>query len=276
MKYEMLCSDVDGTLLNSEGKISEGNCAAVQEALKKGKKIVLCSGRTWRSLKFYEETLGTHIAGQFGIGFNGGVVYEILPNGEVKLLHSHMMPHAISHEIFTVLPPIVAQYNEMTIVAYNNKGHLIVEKSLDGSGLFDEMRKLGAHTVPSYIAETGDMYKVLVHGKNEELQQLAAFCKERFAGKCQTMFSARTLLELTPMGVDKGQGVKFLAAHMGIPIEAVIAVGDEANDSAMLKAAGLGIAVANAVPCAVEAADIQIKQSNNDSAVGAVIREYLL
>ncbi|MCL2500281.1 MAG: Cof-type HAD-IIB family hydrolase [Defluviitaleaceae bacterium] len=276
MSYRLLCTDVDGTLLNSQGKITETVCDAVKTALAAGKKIVLSSGRTWHSLKFYEETLGLHIPGQYGIGFNGGSVYEILGDGEVKLLHNELMPIKTAHEIFTTLPSVITQYNEMHMLAYNNEGYLIAEEALRDSRLFDEMKRLGARVVSAYADEREDVYKILIHGKHEDLLEVAAYTSVHFAGKCQVMFSAHSLLELIPLGVDKGRGIEILAQSLGIPMDEVIAVGDEANDVAMLKAAGLGIAVANAVPSAIQAADVLLSASNNENAVSVAIHQYLL
>jgi len=276
MSYRLFCTDVDGTLLNNQGEITEAVKAAVKTATAADKKIVLCSGRTWLSLKFYEQQLGLHVPGQYGIGFNGGAVYEILDGGETKLLHSKLMPINIAHEIFTALPPVIAGYEGMHMLAYNNEGYLIAEEALRDSKLFDEMVKLGAKVIPAYADERGDMYKILVHGKHEDLLEIAAFTTTRFGGKCQTMFSAHTLVELIPLDVDKGRGIEILAAHLGIRLDEVIAVGDEANDIAMLQAAGLGIAVANAVPSAVAAADVHLTVSNNEDAVSTAINEYLL
>ncbi|MCL2203301.1 MAG: Cof-type HAD-IIB family hydrolase [Defluviitaleaceae bacterium] len=276
MSYQLLCTDVDGTLLNSHGKISPGNRAAIQAAVAAGKKIVLASGRSWRSLTFYEQELGLDVPGQYGIGFNGGAVYEILDSGGVKLHHALLMPNAIALEIFATLAPVVANYNEMHMLAYNNEGYLIAEAALRATRLFDEMKRLGAKTVPSYQTQTCDMYKILIHGTHEDLLEIADFSAARFPGQCQTMFSARHLLELTPMGVGKGSGIAFLAELLRIPIAQVIAMGDEANDITMLQTAGLGIAVANAVPAAVTAANLHLPASNNEDAVSAVINQYLI
>jgi len=275
-EYQLLCSDIDGTLLDNQSEISEANIAAVQAAVRAGKRVVLASGRTWHSMKMYEERLGIHTPGQFGVGFNGGVVYEILDGGEVRLLHSDLMPEATAQEIFAEMAPVVARYEGMYMLAYNNEGHLIAEESLRDSELFAEMVSMGARVTRSYAELPGDMYKILIFGEHENLLDASAFAKAQFAGKCQCMFSARQLLELIPMGVDKGRGVSFLAAHLGIPMSQVICMGDEGNDLAMLQAAGLGIAVANAVPDAIAAADVHLDVSNNESALAKVINHYLL
>lgn len=274
--YQLLCTDVDGTLLDSKGQISEANHDAVTSAIRAGKKVVLASGRTWRSLKFYEKKLGIYTPGQFGIALNGGAVYEIVGEGEVKLLHRDLMPAADAQEIFTTMAPKIAPYNEMHMLAYNNEGILIAEESLKSSRLYSEMIRLGAQTTPSYTELPGDIYKILIHGNNEDLREIASFTTTQFAKKCQSMFSANSLLELIPIGVDKGRGISFLAMYLGIPIEEVIALGDEENDIAMLLTAGLGIAVANAVPEAAAAADVHLTVSNDKNALAAAIEKYLI
>jgi len=274
--YQLLCTDIDGTLLDNNGEISDDNVAAVQAAMRAGKRVVLASGRTWHSMKMYEERLGIYTPGHFGVGFNGGAVYEILGGGQTRLLHADLMPAATAQEIFAAMAPMAARFNGMYMLAYNNEGHLIAEEALRETTLFDEMVKLGARVTRTYAELPGDMYKILLFGAHEDLLQAADFAKTQFAGKCQCMFSARQLLELIPMGVDKGRGVSFLAAHLGIPMSQVICMGDEGNDLAMLRAAGLGVAVANAVPDTVDAADVHLDVSNNDSALAAVIHRYLM
>ncbi|MCL2363463.1 MAG: Cof-type HAD-IIB family hydrolase [Defluviitaleaceae bacterium] len=276
INYQLLCTDIDGTLLDNHGEISDANVAAVQAAVRAGKRVVLASGRTWHSMKMYEERLGIHLPGQFGVGFNGGAVYEIMDDGDVRLLHTDLMPAAIAQEIFAAMASVVAQFNGMYMLAYNNEGYLIAEEALKESKLFDEMIKLGARVTPTYAELPGDMYKILIFGEHEDLLQAADFANTQFTGRCQCMFSARQLLELIPTGVDKGRGVSLLAAHLNIPMSQVICMGDEGNDLAMLHAAGLGVAVANAVPDAIAAADVHLDVSNNDSALAAVIYRYLM
>jgi hypothetical protein len=276
MGYQMLCIDVDGTLLNSKGEISDANRNAVKAAVAAGKKVVLCSGRTWFSLRHYEEILGLNVPGQYGIGLNGGAVYEHLESGETHLLHSELMAEGIAQEIFATLAPVIAGYDEMHMLAYNCEGRLVTEEAMRHSDLYDEMRRLGARLVPTFADIKGDVYKILIHGEHDDLLRLKEFVSDRFDGRCQTMFSAHRLLELIPVGVDKGLGVKFLSDYLGIPMEEIITLGDEANDIAMLRAGGLGIAVGNAVPSAVEAADVHLPESNDRDAVSAVINKYLL
>jgi hydroxymethylpyrimidine pyrophosphatase-like HAD family hydrolase len=78
------------------------------------------------------------------------------------------------------------------------------------------------------------------------------------------------LFEILPKGVDKGLALKKLADYLEVDVKRTIAVGDYDNDVAMLKAAGCGIAVSNASPSAIEAADV-ITVSNEEHALAKII-----
>jgi hydroxymethylpyrimidine pyrophosphatase-like HAD family hydrolase len=78
MGYKILFTDLDGTLLDARSEISEKNRLAVARALARGKQVVICSGRSYLSLDYFERPLGLTAAGRYGVAFNGGVVYETL------------------------------------------------------------------------------------------------------------------------------------------------------------------------------------------------------
>ena len=82
--------------------------------------------------------------------------------------------------------------------------------------------------------------------------------------------SERTLFEILPKGVSKGTVLCKMAEFFGIDMKHTVAVGDYDNDVAMIKAAGIGFAVDNAIGAAKEAADY-VTVSNDDSAIAAVV-----
>ena len=69
-------------------------------------------------------------------------------------------------------------------------------------------------------------------------------------------FAETTSLEMTPKGVSKGSGLTILAKHLGVDLEAVIAVGDADNDREMLETAGLAVAMGNAIDSIKTIADV--------------------
>ena len=84
--------------------------------------------------------------------------------------------------------------------------------------------------------------------------------------------SERTLFEILPKGIGKGKAVEKLAEHLGLDICKTVAIGDYNNDISMFRAAGLGVAVSNACPDALAAADC-ITVSNEEHAVAKVIED---
>ena len=82
-------------------------------------------------------------------------------------------------------------------------------------------------------------------------------------------------LELNAIGVDKGLGLRELAAHLGIAIEDTMAIGDNLNDYAMLKDAGVAVAVANAVAEIQAISDYVTKANCNEDAVAEAIQKFI-
>ncbi len=78
-----------------------------------------------------------------------------------------------------------------------------------------------------------------------------------------------------PKGITKAYGIELLARDLGITIDEVMAIGDEENDLPMIRYAGLGVAMANAVPLIKEAADV-VTDSNEADGVATVIEKYVL
>lgn len=89
-------------------------------------------------------------------------------------------------------------------------------------------------------------------------------------------FSSRDYLEMVSEGVSKGAALRMFCEWMGIPLENSVAAGDESNDLSMLKAAGVGCAVANAQAEVKQAADYVTEQDNNHSAIAEIVEKFVL
>jgi len=271
MEYHALFTDFDGTLrTNASGvKISEANIKAIHTAKAAGKHVVICSGRSWKSLAPYEEMLGLNKPGGHGVAFNGGVVYAYTEKGR-EILFRQTMETATAHNIIRQLRQLASP--EVKIFAYDGNDDLYAEEHLRGKVRFGEDSYLELAFVDDFLEMTNGFSKFVLLGDNSELKKIA----NQVSGDYDTVFSAHDLFEFVPPGVNKGQGVAFLADYLKIPMEKIIAMGDEGNDAAMLKRAGLGVAVANATAPAKEVADIVLAESCDEDAVSVVINRYLL
>ena len=105
----------------------------------------------------------------------------------------------------------------------------------------------------------------------DELLQVASILRAHpLAEHFNILRSERTFFEVLPSGIDKGVAITRLAEHLNVPLAHTVALGDYDNDIAMLRAAGLGIAVSNACKAAIDAADY-VTVSNEEHAIAQVI-----
>ena len=126
----------------------------------------------------------------------------------------------------------------------------------------------GNSNVKVYVQSTEGIHFADVAARDRTFERLAD--ADVTITRCEV-----SSLEFTCPGVDKGTGLTALARQLGLGISQAIAVGDADNDLAMLRAAGLGVAMGNAIPAAVAAADVQVADNDHGGCAEAV-RRYLL
>jgi hypothetical protein len=272
MPYTILFTDLDGTLLDSRGQISEADRAAVAVATEGGKRVVLCSGRSWRSLAMYESRLGLDKPGCCGVSFNGGVVYAYGgEKGERQFLLRQPLDNALGKEIIHAL-----RNSGGGLVLYAGDD-LYAEEEIPSVRWYSGFTGIPLHIVDNFDNITESFVKILLRGPNGILREAENEIKNRFPrGLFNIFFSSGELLEICPPNGHKGYGVKFLADYLNIPMQSVIAMGDEGNDVTMIESAGLGIAVANAVPAVKKAAKVVLDRGNDQSALCHAVHTYLL
>jgi len=127
---------------------------------------------------------------------------------------------------------------------------------------------------PSRLPE-GHHTKLIIIDEPEELDRLAPEVRELAGPDMHVTKSKATFLEVFHKEGTKGDALRFLAAHYGIPMEQTVAIGDAWNDLEMIQAAGLGVAMANAVPALKKVADY-VTLSNNEDGVRHVLEKFVL
>ena len=120
-----------------------------------------------------------------------------------------------------------------------------------------------------------ELSKVLIVSDPEQTSERIGEIRQEFGRSAQIVSSKRKFIEITSPDADKGRALSWLAQSMGIRHEQVMAIGDSNNDVSMLKMAGVGVAVANAVDSAKQAAE-HVTASNNEHGVGKAIRDFVL
>lgn len=264
--------DLDGTLLDDNKNVPEKNMAAISEALQKGHKVVICTGRPLCSTKKQFDALGMNREGCYAIAYNGGQIYDIFHQ---ITLFKQTIPLKYVRYIFEK-----AAEHDIYVQTYTDNDILCQEDTKEG---VDYSRRLLIERVivPDVFEIMGEEKpcKALAIAKGYDRKKLEAFREvltEWAEDRVNMFFSCYEFLEFVPKGISKGAGIRFLAEHLNIPMENTIAVGDAENDIAMIECAGLGVAMQNAGADIKIHADYITEADNNQGGVAEVIRKFML
>jgi Cof subfamily protein (haloacid dehalogenase superfamily) len=129
--------------------------------------------------------------------------------------------------------------------------------------------------VDDFISDIeGKPNKILIIGNDSIFEKFLGAFEAICSVKPNTVKSEAEYLEILPRNTSKGEALKSLAELLNIPMEQIAAAGDNMNDYEMLKEAGLGIAVSNAVPKLFDAADL-ISKSNDEDGIAEIIERII-
>lgn len=256
----LICTDLDGTLFADDKSVSRENREAIEYFKKEGGRFTFITGR----MPYYAQTAYAAVRPNAPFGCcNGGGLYdgekgeyawtaEPLPQNVSELIE------AVVHEI----PGIGVQYASYERSYFARENAVMVEFRAE-TGIPNITCSIGACPAPIMKILFGDMEPEM-----EETERILRAHKR--ASEFDFIRSEAHLFEILGKGISKGLAIEKLCAVLGIDRAKSIAIGDYNNDIPMLRAAGVGVAVANACPEALAAADL-VTVSNNESAIARVI-----
>lgn len=258
----LMCTDLDGTLLCEDGSVSKENLDAIAYFQQEGGLFTFITGR----MPYFAASIYERIKPNAPFGcINGGGIYD----GQRK---EYVFKRPISREVFDLVD---YAYENVEGIGIQVNGFEHLYFATENSAMVSFREKTGVpNLVCPYREVTEDFGKILFGDEREEaIQALARLLPTHpKAHLFDFIRSERTLYEILPKGTSKGAVLPRLASHLGIDRKRTVALGDYNNDVEMLKTAGLGVAVANAVPEAKAAADM-VTVSNEESAIARVIEE---
>ncbi len=259
--------DIDGTLTNTQKKITPRTREALLKAQEKGVVLVLASGRTATGLSTYASELDLAHHGGVLVCFNGakslncqtGEVYfeQALTVEQGKRVLEHM-------KNFDVAPVIDhGEYMYVNDVFFSLPNQdvfptLIIEyEGHSNNFLLCEKRDLAAFC-------DFPLNKILNAGDPSYLQEHWREMAAPFEGELTAMFTAPVYFEFTPLGVDKVRALKDTFAALGIDQSEVMSFGDAQNDRTMIEWAQVGVAMGNAVDEVKAVADYVTLDNDHD------------
>ncbi len=280
-KYKLLAIDIDGTLLNSRGKISDENIDAIRRAIENGIKVCLCTGRNIKNTRAIAKKINSDFP---FVCADGTVFYDTKNNKVIK-------EYLIEKSTFE---KIIEEANKHNLyMEFCTKRHYIkyvrnigLEKYGYGDAPKTIMEKLEHHFIKNvrYVKNHqkfknkfgGGINQFIISGEQRELEKMKKFLIESdFSDVDIRVDLWSDFIFIVPKDCNKAYGLNILSDYFDIDISEMIAIGDQMNDIDMIKKAGLGVAMGNATDEIKKVAGF-ITSSNDDSGVAFAIKKFVL
>lgn len=267
MNQKVLVLDIDGTLTNSKKEITEATKAALWDAMDRGHKVMLASGRPTPGMRRYEDELKLQEKGGYLLSYNGARVIDCKSN---EVVFQQILPREMIPELYAF-----AKEHGMGLISYLKDTVLSAFEPDEFVELEAKINGLPIRVVENFVEFIDfDVNKCLMTAPGE---QAAIFEKElqaKFEGKASIYRSEPFFVEIMPMNVDKAASLDKVLPLIGKKQEDTICCGDGFNDMSMIRYAGLGVAMDNAQPAVKEVADY-ITKSNDEDGLVEVVEKFL-
>ncbi|WP_111707264.1 Cof-type HAD-IIB family hydrolase [Lutibacter citreus] len=266
MDYQLICSDIDGTLLNKDRELSK----ATIEQVKRVAPIpfVLISSRMPSALR--------HLQNEFGnektplIAYNGGLV---LNNSEV--LHSTFIKNSVLAEVInkcieTSIHLSLYHADEWYVPSMDYWA-----KREQNNTKVTPVVKANKEVLSTWEVEGKGAHKIMCMGDEAEIDALYNSLELEFSSEIILYRSKETYIEISHKDISKKTAIDVVLknCYPSLTMGNVVAFGDNYNDIEMLKAVGLGIAVGNAKHEVMQVADV-VTDTNKNDGVAKAIKEY--
>ncbi len=285
--YKLVAIDLDGTMLNQYGIITEKTKKAIKKVQDKGVEVMIASGRAITSVKRFSKEINSK---KYFISGNGAITYDIENN---KILYENILKKQKALQIIKICEENSIYYN-----IYTETG--IIAKNLNYNTLYyykDNLTKPDENRTHINIVE--DVYNY-IDEKNEKILKIM-ICDEHRAvfnsivrklkeipdiEVLDVSHMSRKIIkqgteeialeyfytEVSAKNVDKWNALEEIIKLMNITKEEVVTIGDNANDLKMIKNAGLGIAMGESAPYIKQTANM-VALSNEEDGVANILRK---
>ncbi len=263
--YKLIALDLDGTLLNSGLRLSDGNAEALRTAMERGVQVVIATSR------WYELALRT--ANRLGIetpiiASNGAIVKR--PSDGKELLHLYL-DGELAQEVVTLADD--SGWEMFTTIGSTTymqmRPGVIPEKLPAGLRVAERQSEHLGEAKPTSVLVFGD----------EAVREVESRFLGKYADRARFSMNRPVGLPhyvvLTNPKAEKAGGLELVCRELGVEADETITMGDSESDLGMLRFAGLGIAMANS-PDEVKRSALHIAPTNDEDGVAWAVRKFLL
>ncbi len=268
MKYRMIATDMDGTLLNDEHELTEGDIQSIVDIQKKGIRFVLASGRPSFAMIKQAKQLEMDKYKGYILAFNGGELIDMstgrvifnegLNMNDIEIIYNASVKTGVPIVLYAGDTVYATEDTEFT--RYEADQCDMKFEKFDTPG---ELVKMGIITTT----------KCMFVGNPEKIKEAEEYMKEKHGKDYFIAISKPIFLEVANKNVNKGKTLKKLGEIENISTEEMIAVGDSGNDIPLLEIVGMPVGVENAIPEIKSIAKFQ-SVNNNEDALKTVIERF--
>lgn len=287
--YKLVAIDLDGTMLNSYGMVTENTKQVIKNTINKGTEVIIASGRPIDSIKTIAKEIGSE---NYFIAGNGALIYDIKKD---EIIYEKFMNKQKVLEIIKICEENSISYNiytEKTIIAKGLKYNVLYYYK-------ENLKKEENKKTNITIVE--DVYEYIKNLENEKFLKITV-CDETKSVFNSIIRKLRTVedidvldvlhmsrkmikqgtedvpieyyyTEISLKDVDKWKAIEYLANKMNISKDEIIAIGDNINDKEMIENAKVGIAMGQSTPVITEIADF-VTSNNNEEGVAKALEKY--
>ncbi len=288
--YKLVAIDLDGTLLNSYGEVTDKTKEAIKKAVEKGVEVVLASGRPISSVEDLANDLS---ANHYLISGNGAIVYDMhkkeivydnfLKKEQVLEIIKICEENSIYYNIYTENEVLTKSLNYNTLFYYSENTHKQEEKRTN-INIVDDVYGYVEKTEDDHFLKItvcdesrvvfNNILKKLELVPNIDVLDVSHMSKKIIRNGTDEVLVEYCYTEITNKDVHKWSAMKFIIDDMSITPEEVVAIGDNVNDKEMIEGAGLGVAMGNATDQIKEIANVTVA-TNNEDGVYEAFEKYI-
>lgn len=287
--YKLIAIDLDGTLLNSFGIVTEETKKEIKKIQQQGTDVILASGRPIDSIKAIADEIDSK---KYFIAGNGAIVYDMKKD---EIIYEKCLS---KQKVLDIIK--ICEDNSIGYSLYTEKE--ILTKNLKYNVLYYHKENLkkpeGKRTKINII---NDMYEYVKNNENSnflkiticdedksvfnsiirklrEIKDIEVLDVSHMARKTIKQGTEEIPIEyyyteISRANVDKWYAIEFLAEKLNIKKEEIMAIGDNINDKKMIENAGLGVAMEQSTPVVINIAD-EVTTSNNSDGVAKILQKY--
>lgn len=287
--YKLVAIDLDGTMLDSYGRVTENTKNTIKKVEEQGVEVVIASGRPIDSIK----TIAKEIKSKnYFIAGNGAIVYDVKKD---EIIYEKTMSKEKVLEIIKICEENSISYNvytEQEILAtslkynvlYYHKENLKKEESKRTkinivNNMYEYIKdKEDARFLKITICdESKSVFNSIIRKLREindiEILEVSHMARKTIVQGTEEYPISYYYTEISTNDVDKWNAIEFLIKKLNIKREEVMVIGDNANDKMMIEKAGLGIAMKQSAPSIIELAD-EVTEGNNEDGVAKILQKY--